>query len=67
MTEEKKADRVYNKYEQVILTAMRARELAEGIDVRGDMEGQKITTIAMKELAAGKLAFAEDVDEQPGV
>jgi DNA-directed RNA polymerase subunit K/omega len=53
-----------NKFEQVILTSMRARELAEGINVTPEMEGRKITTIAMDELADGSLSFAEEVDEK---
>ena len=55
-------DRIYNKYERVILAAMRARELAEGIDVSSDMEGKKITSIAMKELESGKLQFSEEAE-----
>ena len=62
--ENENEERVYNKYERVILTAMRARELAEGIDVSSEMEGQKITSIAMKELKGGKLRFSEDIEEE---
>lgn len=58
--EEKEAPRIMNKYEKVILTAMRARELAEGINVTPEMEGKKITTIAMDELKEGSLSFDED-------
>ena len=53
-----------NKFEQVILTSMRARELAEGINVTPEMEGRKITTIAMDELADGSLSFGEEADEK---
>ena len=62
MTEEIKEEE-HNKYERVILAAMRARELAEGIDVNSDMEGKKITTIAMKELENGKLQFGDEIEE----
>ncbi len=62
MTEE--TPRVMNKYEKVILTAMRARELAEGINVTPEMEGRKITTIAMDELKEGALSFDEDEDDK---
>ena len=53
-----------NKFEQVILTSMRARELAEGINVTPEMEGRKITTIAMDELADGSLSFGDEADEK---
>lgn len=56
--------KVMNKFEQVILTSMRARELAEGINVTPEMEGRKITSIAMDELADGSLKFEEEADEK---
>lgn len=58
-----KIEKVMNKYEKVILTSMRARELSEGINVTPEMEGRKITAIAMDELADGSLAFEEEDDE----
>lgn len=61
---EKSGKKEMNKFEQVILTSMRARELAEGINVTPEMEGRKITTIAMDELADGSLRFEEEVDEK---
>lgn len=62
MSEEVKK-RVHNKYEQVILAAMRARELSDGIGVRPEMEGKKITTIAMQELQDGMLSFGDEHTE----
>ena len=44
-----------NKYQRVMLAAKRARELAEGIGLQPEMEGRKITTIAMNELDKGML------------
>lgn len=44
-----------NKYQRVMLAAKRARELAEGINLLPDMEGRKITTVAMAELERGEL------------
>jgi|GEM_PF-2783163 DNA-directed RNA polymerase omega subunit len=44
-----------NKYQRVMLAAKRARELAEGINLQPEMEGRKITTIAMNELDKGML------------
>jgi DNA-directed RNA polymerase subunit K/omega len=58
-----KIEKVMNKYEKVILTSMRARELSEGINMTPEMEGKKITAIAMDELEDGSLAFDEEDDE----
>jgi DNA-directed RNA polymerase omega subunit len=44
-----------NKYQRVMLAARRARELAEGIGLTPEMEGTKITTVAMNELEQGLL------------
>jgi DNA-directed RNA polymerase omega subunit len=44
-----------NKYQRVMLAARRARELAEGIGLTPEMEGTKITTVAMQELEQGLL------------
>lgn len=44
-----------NKYQRVMLASKRARELAEGINLTPEMEGRKITTIAMAELDKGLL------------
>jgi DNA-directed RNA polymerase subunit K/omega len=59
-------EREMNKFEQVILTSMRARELAEGINVTPEMEGRKITTIAMDELNDGSLSFGEEKEGEDG-
>lgn len=57
-----------NKYQRVMLAAKRARELAEGINLLPDMEGKKITTVAMNELERGELLRDDQVDggENPG-
>ena len=44
-----------NKYQRVMLAARRARELAEGVGLTPEMEGIKITTVAMGELDKGML------------
>jgi DNA-directed RNA polymerase subunit K/omega len=44
-----------NKYQRVMLAARRARDLAEGIGLTPEMEGVKITTVAMGELNSGQL------------
>ena len=46
-----------NKFEQVIVTAVRARQLAEGVEVKPGQEGRKITTVALEELERGELKF----------
>ena len=50
-----------NKYQRVMLAAKRARELAEGINLQPEMEGRKITTIAMEELEKGILKRDDQV------
>lgn len=54
-----------NKYQRVMLAAKRARELAEGINLQPDMEGKKITTVAMAELERGEL-LRDDQRSAPG-
>ena len=44
-----------NKYQRVMLAARRARELTEGVGLTPEMEGRKITTVAMEELDKGML------------
>ena len=53
-----------NKFEKVIVTAVRARQLAEGVDVKPGQEGRKITTVAVEELEKGllKLSGADDAE-----
>jgi len=51
-----------NKYQRVMLTAARARELAEGIGLTPEMEGTKITTVAMNELEKGLLKRDDQKD-----
>lgn len=51
-----------NKYQRVMLASKRARELAEGINLTPEMEGRKITTVAMDELERGVL---KRDDQQP--
>ena len=64
MTDNKLPEETHNKYERVILAAMRARELADGIDVDSGMEGKKITSIAMEELERGQLQFGDEEEEE---
>ena len=51
-----------NKYQRVMLAAKRARELAEGIGLTPEMEGIKITTVAMAELERGDLKRDDQIE-----
>jgi DNA-directed RNA polymerase omega subunit len=53
-----------NKYQRVMLAAKRARELAEGINLQPEMEGKKITTVAMNELDRGELKRDDQVESE---
>jgi DNA-directed RNA polymerase omega subunit len=53
-----------NKFQSVILAARRARELNQGIDVTEDMEGRKITSIAIEELESGKLEKEDEEEDE---
>ncbi len=49
-----------NRYQSVILTARRARELNEGINIPEGMEREKITEIALYEMEEGKLKYTDE-------
>ena len=53
-----------NKYQRVMLAAKRARELAEGINLLPEMEGKKITTVAMAELERGELKRDDQIESE---
>ncbi len=53
-----------NKYQRVMLAAKRARELTEGIDLQPEMEGKKITTVALEELERGALKRDDQIAEE---
>ena len=65
-----------NRYELVIMTAKRARQIAEGAEKLTDVNEESNVTIAANEIAEGKVkidkgeeAFEEmvvDVDEEEG-
>jgi DNA-directed RNA polymerase subunit K/omega len=61
---EKDKDKELNKFEQVIITSMRARQLSEGVNVTPEMEGRKITAIAVGELEDGSLSFEDEEDDE---
>lgn len=50
-------DRVDNKYALVIIAAKRARQLKEGALPLVDVESGNPVTVALEEIAAGKIRF----------
>ena len=50
-------DRVQNKYALVIVAAKRARQLKEGAMPMVDIDSGNPVTIALEEIAAGKIRF----------
>lgn len=50
-------DRVENKYALVIVAAKRARQLKEGALPMVDIDSGNPVTIALEEIAAGKIRF----------
>jgi len=57
-----------NIFEMVLVAAKRARRIAHGADAMVDMENDKPTVIALREIAAGHTtpAILEEID-QPAV
>ena len=51
-------DRVENKYALVIVAAKRARQLKEGALPMVDVDSGNPVTVALEEIAAGKIRFA---------
>ncbi len=48
-------DQVENRFELVILSAKRARQIANGAEPTVDWENDKPTVVALRELAAGTI------------
>lgn len=48
-------DQVENRFELVILSAKRARQLANGAEPTVDWDNDKPTVVALRELAAGTI------------
>jgi DNA-directed RNA polymerase subunit omega len=60
-------DRVGSRYSLVVLAAKRAKQIKEGSPVLIDTESTNPLTIAMEEIAAGKVTAQEEVamDQHP--
>ena len=58
-------DKPMNKFEKVILTASRARQLHDtGMNNPENMDGEKVTTYVIQEMKDGKLAFEDEDDDE---
>jgi len=56
-----------NLFDLVLLSAKRARQLANGADARVDWENDKPTVVALREIADGKVTMAllSEPDPEP--
>lgn len=52
-------DKVDNRFELVLVATKRARQIQFGNDVRVDMENDKPTVVALREIAENKISIAE--------
>jgi DNA-directed RNA polymerase subunit omega len=61
-------DNIENIFEMVLVAAKRARRVAHGADPLVDMENDKPTVIALREIAAGHItpSILEEI-EQPAI
>jgi DNA-directed RNA polymerase subunit omega len=62
-------DNVENIFEMVLVAAKRARRIAHGADPRVELENDKPTVIALREIAEGHISSSilEEVDLPPEV
>ncbi|WP_455209369.1 DNA-directed RNA polymerase subunit omega [Kaarinaea lacus] len=51
-------DHVDNRFELVLLASRRARQIAQGKDAMVDLENDKPTVVALREIAEGKISNA---------
>lgn len=52
-------DKVGNRFELVLVATKRARQIQYGKDVRVDMENDKPTVVALREIAENKISIEE--------
>lgn len=52
-----------NRYSLVIMTAKRARQLANGAPAKTDVKERSVVTVAANEIAEGKVKKIEDSEE----
>jgi len=62
-------ENIENIFEMVLVAAKRARRVAHGADAMVDLENDKPTVIALREIAAGHVtpAILEEIDLPPAV
>ena len=53
-----------NRYELVIATSRRARQIAEGAEVKTDVKEESPVTLAANEIAEGKIKIIETEEAQ---
>ena len=60
-------DHVDNRFELVLLASRRARQLMEGAETTLDVENDKPTVLALREIADGQISeeFLDLVDQPP--
>ncbi len=60
-------DNINNIFEMVLVAAKRARRLAHGADAMVELENDKPTVIALREIADGHVtpAILEEIDQPP--
>lgn len=58
-------DNIDNIFEMVLVAAKRARRIAHGADVMVDLENDKPTVLALREIAAGHVtpAILDEIDQ----
>lgn len=52
-------DHVENRFELVLEASKRARQLARGANAVVDWDGDKVTVVALREIAAGQVGLAD--------
>ena len=60
-------ENIDNIFEMVLVAAKRARRVAHGADAMVDLENDKPTVIALREIAAGHVtpAILDEIDQPP--
>lgn len=53
-------DKIDDRYQLVVVTSKRARQLAEGAEPLSDKKEDSFVTLAADEIAEGKVEIAED-------
>ena len=57
-------DKIDDRYQLVVVTSKRARQLADGATPLTDKEEPSVVTLAAQEIAEGKVKILEDENEE---